>query len=309
MQLFAVATVRELIQIGYGIAFYTCDGWLRATGGRHTMRTSCAMTQKPTRVLLAGGTALLAMTVGCATKNYVRNQTTPMIQHTNELDDEAAANRRNLDAVNQRAQTGIQQAQNAAQTADQKAVSAGQSANQAQQSAQEALNHADTLESVVSNLDTYHQVADANVHFGFDKATLTSKDKQQLDSFAGQLASTKSYILEITGGTDSTGDKAYNYQLSERRAENVAQYLAEKYNVPPHKFYLIGIGKDVEVASNRNAAGRAKNRRVEIQLLSNATAPSGQGVPSSAQSGNGNPNGNSNQGMNTIQQTGAQASN
>jgi OOP family OmpA-OmpF porin len=309
MQLFAVATVTESIQIGYGIAFYVGDGWLRATGGRHTMRTSCAMTQKPTRVLLAGGTALLAMTVGCATKNYVRNQTTPMIQHTNELDDEAAANRRNLDAVNERAQTGIQQAQNAAQAADQKAVSAGQSANQAQQSAQEALNHADTLESVVSNLDTYHQVADANVHFGFDKATLTSKDKQQLDSFAGQLASTKSYILEITGGTDSTGDKAYNYQLSERRAENVAQYLAEKYNVPPHKFYLIGIGKDVEVASNRNAAGRAKNRRVEIQLLSNATAPSGQGAPSSAQSGNGNPNGNSNQGMNPTQQTGAQASN
>lgn len=261
------------------------------------------MTQKTTRVLLAGGSVLLAMTVGCATKNYVRNQTTPIIQHTNELDDEAAANRRNLDDVNQRAQTGIQQAQNAAQAADQKAVNAGQSANQAQQSAQEALNHADTLESVVSNLDTYHKVADANVHFGFDKAALTSKDKQQLDSLAGQLANTKSYILEITGGTDSTGDKAYNYQLSERRAENVAQYLAEKYNVPPHKFYLIGIGKDVEVASNRSAAGRAKNRRVEIQLLSNATAPSGQNSPSSPQSGNGD------QGMNPAPQTGAQASN
>ena len=210
------------------------------------------------------------ITAGCATKNYVRNETTPLIQHTNELEDQTAANHRNLQGVDQRATKGIQQAQTAANTADQKAVTAGQAANQAQQSAQEALNHADTLESVVSNLDTYHQVADANVHFAFDKAALTRKDKADLDNFASQLGNTKSYILEITGGTDSTGDKTYNYQLSERRAEAVAQYLASKYNVPPHKFYLIGIGKDVEVASNRNASGRAKNRRVEIQLLSNS---------------------------------------
>ncbi len=64
--------------------------------------------------------------------------------------------------------------------------------------------------------------------------------------------------------------------MSERRAETVAQYLAEKYNVPAHKFYLIGIGKDVEVASNSSASGRAKNRRVEIQLLSNAQGTNGQ---------------------------------
>ncbi len=49
------------------------------------------------------------------------------------------------------------------------------------------------------------------------------------------------------------------------------QYLASKYNVPAHKFYLIGIGKDQAVAPNSTAAGRAKNRRVEIQLLSNTT--------------------------------------
>ncbi len=241
------------------------------------------------RIFLAGTSALLVLTAGCATKNYVRTQTTPLIQHTNELEDQTAANHRNLDDVSQRADQGIQQAQTAAQNADQKAVTAGQSANQAQQSAQEALNHADSLASVVSNLDTYHQVADADVLFGFDKAVLTRKDKEQLDTFAAQLGSTRSYILEVTGGTDSTGDKAYNYQLSERRAENVAQYLAEKYNVPPHKFYLIGIGKDVEVASNSSAAGRAKNRRVQIQLLSNATQqnPAGEQQQGSVSSGTG----------------------
>ena len=224
-----------------------------------------------TSVLVAVASAFMLMSAGCATKNYVRTQTTPLIQHTNELEDQTAANHRNLQDVDNRATAGIQNAQTAANNADQKAVAAGQAATQAQQSAQEAMNHADTLESVVSNIDTYHQVADTNVHFAFNKATLTRRDKADLDNFASQIGNTKSYILEITGGTDSTGSKQYNYQLSERRAETVAQYLAAKYNVPPHKFYLIGIGKDVEVASNRNASGRAKNRRVEIQLLCNAT--------------------------------------
>jgi OmpA-OmpF porin, OOP family len=227
--------------------------------------------------ILLGGTSILVLTfAGCATKNYVRTQTTPLIQHTNELEDQTASNHRNLQDVDRRATQGIQQAQAAADTADQKALAAGQAANQAQQSAQEAMNHADTLASVVSNLDTYHQVADTNVHFAFNKANLTRRDKADLDNFASQLGNTKAYILEITGGTDSTGSKQYNYQLSERRAETVAQYLATKYNVPAHKFYLIGIGKDVEVASNRNANGRAKNRRVEIQLLSNAQNGNGQ---------------------------------
>lgn len=229
--------------------------------------------------ILLGGVSILVLTfAGCATKNYVRTQTTPLIQHTNELEDQTAANHRDLQDVDSRATQGIQQAQTAANTADQKAVAAGQAANQAQQSAQEAMNHADTLASVVSNLDTYHQIADTNVHFAFNKADLTRRDKADLDNFASQLGNTKSYILEITGGTDSTGPKQYNYQLSERRAETVAQYIATKYNVPAHKFYLIGIGKDVEVATNRTARGRAENRRVEIQLLSNSQNGNGQNV-------------------------------
>jgi len=217
------------------------------------------------------GAISLLLATGCTTKNYVRSQTAPIIQHTNELDDQVAANNRNLHDVDQRAQAGIQQAQTAANTANQQAQTAQQSANQAQQSAQEAVNQADSLSSVVANLDSYKQVAAATVNFGFDKATLTRAEKAKLDDFAAQLGSAKSYILEVTGGTDSTGSAAYNYDLSQRRARTVVQYLASKYNVPPHKFYLIGIGKDQAVAPNSTAAGRAENRRVEIQLLSNMT--------------------------------------
>ena len=92
----------------------------------------------------------------------------------------------------------------------------------------------------------------------------------------------------MTGGTDSVGSKEYNYDLSDRRAMAVVQYLATKYNVAPHKFYLVGLGKDVEVDSNKTAAGRAKNRHVEIQLLSNT---GDNGAP--ATQGNANPGGGS----------------
>ncbi len=206
---------------------------------------------------------------GCATKNYVRNQTAPLVEHTGQLDQKTAQNNRDIQDVDQRAQAGIQQAQNSANQATQNAQQASQQASAAQSAANDVVNRADSLDAVVKGLDNYHQVADVSVTFGFDKAVLTSDDKQQLDNFAGQLGSAKSYILEVTGGTDTTGPAQYNYQLSQRRADAVVQYLAAKYNVPAHRFYLIGIGKDQQVAPDNTAEGRRKNRRVEVQMLSN----------------------------------------
>lgn len=212
---------------------------------------------------------VVAGTVGCSSKNYVRSQTAPIVQQTNELDAKTAADHRNILDTDERAQKGIAGAQGAADTANQHALAAGQSADTANQSAQEAYNRVDSLTGVVANLDNYKPLSDVSVTFHFDKAVLTSSDKKKLDDLATNLTSARGYILEVTGGTDSTGDANYNYQLSQRRADAVVNYLASKYNIPPHKFYLIGIGKDQEVASNRTAAGRAQNRRVEIKLMSN----------------------------------------
>ena len=212
---------------------------------------------------------VIVFSVGCSTKNYVRSQTTPIIQQTNELDTKTAADHRAIQDTDERAKTGIASAQSAADTADQHALAAGQSADAANKSAQEAYNRVDSLSGVVANLDNYKQLSDVSVTFGFDKYVLTAADKAQLDDMAAKLSTTRGYILALTGGTDSVGDAAYNYQLSQRRADAVANYLQVKYNIPPHKFYLIGIGKDQQVASDSTAAGRAQNRRVEIKLMSN----------------------------------------
>lgn len=229
------------------------------------------------------GAAAALLLGGCSTKNYVRSQTTPLIQHTNELDEKTASDHRTIVDTDERAQKGIAGAMDAASTADQHAGAAGQSADVAGKSAQEAVNRVDTLSGVVANLDNYKELSDVSVTFAFDKAVLTAADRRQLDSFASTLATARGYILQVTGGTDSTGDAQYNYQLSQRRADAVVNYLAAKHNIPPHKFYLVGIGKDQQVASDRTASGRAKNRRVEIKLMSNlsssatpANSPNGQ---------------------------------
>ena len=221
------------------------------------------------QVALASALVLTLFTVGCSSKNYVRSQTTPLIQQTNDLDSKTAADHRAIVDTDERAQAGIAERMTAANTADQHAVAAGQSADAANKSAQEAYNRVDSLSGVVANLDNYKPISNISVTFGFDKAVLTASDKEQLDSFAANLSSTRGYILEVTGGTDSVGDPNYNYQLSQRRADAVANYLATKYAIPPHKFYLIGIGKDQQVASDKTAAGRAQNRRVEIKLMTN----------------------------------------
>src|SRR5271170_7275121 len=248
-------------------------------------------TSQSTKIKSAGTVALasafvIVFTVGCSTKNYVRSQTTPLIQQTNELDTKTAADHRYIVDTDERAKAGIATAQTAANTADQHALAAGQSADAANKSAQEAYNRVDSLSGVVANLDNYKQLSDVSVTFAFDKYVLTAADKAQLDDMAAKLSGTRGYILALTGGTDSVGDAAYNYQLSQRRADAVANYLQVKYNIAPHKFYLVGIGKDQQVASDSTAAGRAKNRRVDIKLMSNmsgdkpstaaSTKPNGQ---------------------------------
>jgi len=217
-------------------------------------------------VLLALSTAL---SLGCASKNYVRQQTTPLINKTNELDDLTAKNSKDIKDVDTRAQAGIDAVNTKTAAVDQKAQAASQQAAQAQTLADTAVNRVDSLQTTVANLDNYQVVTEAAVHFGFNKDNLTKKAKDALDQLATTVGSTKGYIITVEGGTDSVGSADYNYDLSQRRADSVIQYLASKYNVPAHKIYLIGLGKDKPVDSNKTSTGRAANRRVDIRLMTN----------------------------------------
>ena len=224
--------------------------------------------------------ASMVATVGCASKNYVKQQTTPLINKTNELDDLTAQNSKAIKDVDSRAQSGIQQVNQAATAADQKAQAAGQQASQAQTLADNAVHRVDALSSAVANLDNYRMVSETNVHFGFDKDFLTKEAKEELDKLGGDVPNTKGYIITVEGGTDAVGPADYNYELSERRANSVIQYLGSKYNVPAHKIYLIGLGKDKPADDNKTHDGRAANRRVAVRLMTNTA--DGQGATPAA---------------------------
>lgn len=230
------------------------------------------------RTILYAAVGLLSFSfaTGCASKKHVRNETAPIINKVNELDELTAKNTNAIKDVDTRAQQGIQGANEKAAAADQKALAAGQAADQAQQAATQATNRVSSLANTVTNLDNYHPVVETSVHFGFDKSDLTSKAKKALDQLGSEIGNTRSYIVVIDGNTDSVGSADYNYVLSQRRADSVVQYLASKYSVPAHKLYVIGLGKDKPVEKNNNSAGRAKNRRVDIRLMTNNAASGDQ---------------------------------
>jgi len=228
----------------------------------------------------------MVATVGCSSKNYVKSQTTPLINKTNELDDLTAKNTRDIKDVDQRAQAAIQAVNTKTAEVEQKTQTAAQNATQAQQMADAANGRVGVLTNTVANLDNYHPVAETSVKFGFNKDNLTQKAQEALDQLAAQIASTKGYIIALEGGTDSVGPADYNYDLSQRRANSVIQYLASKYNVPAHKIYVIGLGKDKPVEPNKTSAGRADNRRVDVRLMTNTT---GGNAPASTPTTGNNP--------------------
>lgn len=106
-----------------------------------------------------------------------------------------------------------------------------------------------------------------NVHFEFDKATLTAADRAQLDTVATRLKTEATTArLSVSGHTDSVGRDAYNQRLSEQRAKAVTDYLVSS-GVPRASVASVkGMGEAQPVADNNTADGRAMNRRTEILI-------------------------------------------
>src|SRR5262249_31744512 len=194
------------------------------------------MTRTSLVILLAAG---MVASVGCSSKKYVRNETTPLINKTNELDDLTAKNTKDIKDVDARAQAGIQQVQAKTSEVDQKAQAAGQQADQAQTLATNAVHRVDSLQNAVANLDNYPVVTQTSLNLGLNKDNLTQEPKSALDQLATDVPNTKGYILTVEGGTDGVGDSEYNYGLSQRRADAVIQYLASERNIPAYKIYVI----------------------------------------------------------------------
>jgi len=106
----------------------------------------------------------------------------------------------------------------------------------------------------------------ADAFFDFDKAVLKPEGKRKLDDLASKLQGMNLEVIIAVGHTDSIGTDGYNQKLSIRRAEAVKAYMVSK-GTEANRVYTEGKGEKQPVATNKSAAGRAQNRRVEIEVV------------------------------------------
>ncbi len=113
-------------------------------------------------------------------------------------------------------------------------------------------------------LDTQGRVAIYGIHFDFDKADLKPGSEKVLLEMVKLMKDNPGLKVEVQGHTDNVGQRAYNRQLSERRAMTVRSFLS-LYGIDSERMTVRGFGAERPVADNRTEEGRALNRRVELK--------------------------------------------
>ncbi|MBU3650532.1 MAG: OmpA family protein [Limnohabitans sp.] len=111
----------------------------------------------------------------------------------------------------------------------------------------------------------------ADAFFDFDKSVLKPAGKAKLDDLVSKVKGINLEVIIAVGHTDSVGTDAYNQKLSVRRAEAVKAYLVTK-GIEKNRIYTEGKGEKQPVADNKTKEGRAKNRRVEIEVVGTRAA-------------------------------------
>jgi OOP family OmpA-OmpF porin len=106
----------------------------------------------------------------------------------------------------------------------------------------------------------------ADAFFDFDKSVVKPAGKAKLDDLVAKVKGINLEVIIAVGHTDSIGSDAYNQKLSVRRAEAVKAYLVSK-GIEKNRIYTEGKGEKQPVADNKTKEGRAKNRRVEIEVV------------------------------------------
>lgn len=176
-----------------------------------------------------------------------------------------------------KAQTTADQGVTAAGAAQTSADQAQSSANQAGAMAQTAgavavMNAADVqmVNKRVSDLDEYKTVAEAVIYYPTGQSALDDAAKADLDKLVALTQQTDGYMIEIAGYASKTGTKEANQQLSEDRAQGVANYLRNHGNIPMRRIVApAGYGSTHPDATNSDPQGRELNRRVDVKLIVN----------------------------------------
>jgi outer membrane protein OmpA-like peptidoglycan-associated protein len=194
------------------------------------------------------------LTLGCATKEYVKVKTGIVNDRVSQVEAQSNAQ---YAALSSQEQTDVSRLDERITTTDNKIAAVSSTADQASASAAQALqqaqankaqidaNAADMVkiqDQYMKSLD-YTLVETANVTFGFNRSDLSGPAKATLDAVIQKLTTTPRSFVEVVGFTDTIGTEKYNLTLSRQRADSVARYLV-RGNVDLSRINMIGMGEE-----------------------------------------------------------------
>ena len=183
-------------------------------------------------------------------------------------------NAKDIQDVDHRAQTGINQAQTSAEAANQKATSAFATAQQAAATVRDADGHLTQLDGKVDGIDQYRMITTAEIRFRSGQPVLSAEARKKLDELAESVAGQHGYILELEARSPLGGSAGI--QNSARLGEAVKRYLVTKHEIPVYRLHTVALGN----ARNADATETktAPSSSVRVQLMLNSLA-SEQAVP------------------------------
>ena len=163
-------------------------------------------------------------------------------------------------------------------------------ARAAQETADAAISGVNATNERIGMLDDYDAKQSASVMFKAGSAVLSPEAMTALDGLATQAKTEKGFVIQIAGFASADGSEELNRRLSQRRADAVVRYLAEKQNVPLRRIVMpFGYGEMNPAADNTSREGREQNRRVEVTIMVskglNSNAPEMTPSKSSATAG------------------------
>jgi outer membrane protein OmpA-like peptidoglycan-associated protein len=215
--------------------------------------------QKRRTALIAGiGLVAFALSTACVSKKVYRQNVEETDQRVAGVESAVEANERRISELGDETDKKIETVRGTAQ----KAVEIGNSAMSQAETAQKTAEKA-----AKGKLLWTVTLTDDAVRFSFDQASIPPEAAKMIDSLITKAKSLdRAVYFEIEGHTDNIGSEEYNYQLGEKRAMAVRNYISGQ-GIPLHAINTISYGESQPIADNSTPEGRAQNRRVVIKVL------------------------------------------